>query len=74
MTFIPQIQISSRGAGQTHLLGVYMQRWWIISLVTSSILFPIYIFAVPVLKFLGQQKDVADPAGSFTLLVIPQIL
>jgi len=36
--------------------------------VTSIIFFPIYIFAAPVLKFLGQQKDMADPPGSFTIL------
>jgi MATE family multidrug resistance protein len=62
------------GAGQIHMLGVYMQRSWIILFVTSILLLPIYIFAGPILKLLGQQKDMADLAGSFALLVIPQFL
>ncbi|TKY51329.1 TRANSPARENT TESTA protein 12 [Spatholobus suberectus] len=62
------------GAGQVHLLGVYMQRSWVILFVTSILLLPIYIFAAPILKLLGQQKDIADLAGSFAILVIPQFL
>ncbi|KAK4571512.1 hypothetical protein RGQ29_030086 [Quercus rubra] len=61
------------GAGQVHLLGVYMQRSWIILWVTCIILLPIYIFATPVLKLLGQEDDVADIAGKFTILIIPQL-
>ncbi|XP_030934813.1 protein DETOXIFICATION 35 [Quercus robur] len=61
------------GAGQVHLLGVYMQRSWIILWVTCIILLPIYIFATPVLKLLGQEDDVADIAGRFTILIIPQL-
>ncbi|KAF1860824.1 hypothetical protein Lal_00000238 [Lupinus albus] len=62
------------GAGQVNLLGVYMQRSWVILFATSILLLPIYIFAAPILKVLGQQKDIADLAGSFALLVIPQFL
>ncbi|KAF3973101.1 hypothetical protein ACB098_12G055600 [Castanea mollissima] len=61
------------GAGQIHLLGVYMQRSWIILWVTCIILLPIYIFATPILKLLGQEDDVADIAGRFTILIIPQL-
>ncbi|XP_061361313.1 protein DETOXIFICATION 35-like isoform X1 [Gastrolobium bilobum] len=62
------------GAGQLNLLGVYMQRSWVILFVSSVLLLPIYIFAAPILKLLGQQNDIADLAGSFSLLVIPQFL
>lgn len=62
------------GAGQINMLGVYMQRSWAILFVTSILLLPIYIFAAPILKILGQQHDIADLAGSFALLVIPQFL
>lgn len=31
-------------------------------------------FAATILKLLGQQEDIADPAGSFSILVIPQFL
>ncbi|KAI9084202.1 hypothetical protein K1719_033873 [Acacia pycnantha] len=60
------------GAGQIYLLGVYMQRSWIILWVTCIFLLPIYIFSAPILKLLGQQKEIADLAGKFTILVIPQ--
>jgi len=62
------------GAGQVDMLGVYMQRSWVILSVTSILLLPIYIFAGPILKLLGQQSDIADLAGNFAILVIPQLL
>ncbi|KAI4351682.1 hypothetical protein L6164_006018 [Bauhinia variegata] len=61
------------GAGQVHMLGVYMQRSWIILLVSCIILLPIYIFATPILKLLGQEDDIADLAGVFTILTIPRL-
>ncbi|KAK6925850.1 Multi antimicrobial extrusion protein [Dillenia turbinata] len=61
------------GAGKISLLGIYMQRSWIILAVTSIFLLPIYIFATPILTLLGQEDDIADLAGKFTLLVIPQL-
>ncbi|XP_047168813.1 protein DETOXIFICATION 35-like [Vigna umbellata] len=62
------------GAGQVNMLGVYMQRSWVILSVTSIFLLPLYIFAAPILKLLGQQKDIADLAGNFAIKVIPQFL
>ncbi|WCJ36692.1 MATE efflux family protein [Euphorbia peplus] len=61
------------GAGQIQMLGVYMQRSWIILWVTCIMLLPIYIYATPVLKLLGQDDTVAELAGQFTLLIIPQL-
>lgn len=61
------------GAGQIHMLGIYMQRSCIVLLVTCFLLLPVYIFATPVLKFLGQEDDIADLAGEFTLQIIPQL-
>ncbi|KAF7132108.1 hypothetical protein RHSIM_Rhsim09G0199900 [Rhododendron simsii] len=61
------------GAGQVHMLGVYMQRSWIILSITCIILLPIYIFATPVLKLLGQEEEIANLAGEFSLQVIPQL-
>ncbi|CAN6587643.1 unnamed protein product [Malus baccata var. baccata] len=51
------------GAGQIHMLGIYMQRSWIILFVTCFLLMPIYIFATPILKWLGQEDDIANEAG-----------
>ncbi|XP_057527756.1 protein DETOXIFICATION 35-like [Amaranthus tricolor] len=61
------------GAGQIHLLGVYLQRSWIILLFSCLVLLPIYIFATPVLKLLGQDHDIANLAGQFTIITIPQL-
>ncbi|EEF49069.1 protein DETOXIFICATION 35 [Ricinus communis] len=61
------------GAGQVHMLGIYMQRSWIILWITCIFLLPIYVFATPILKLLGQEDSVADLAGQFTILIIPQL-
>ncbi|TQD82953.1 hypothetical protein C1H46_031463 [Malus baccata] len=61
------------GAGQVHMLGIYMQRSYIILFVTAFLLLPTYIFATPILKWLGQEDDIANEAGKFTLQIIPQL-
>nr|QBM79493.1 MATE63 [Rehmannia glutinosa] len=61
------------GAGQVHMLGIYMQRSMLILFSTCVLLLPIYVFATPVLKLLGQEDDIADPAGVYTLLIVPQL-
>lgn len=61
------------GAGQVHMLGIYMQRSWLILLVTCICILPIYIFSAPVLKLFVDEDKIADLAGRFTLLIIPQL-
>ncbi|KAF5731745.1 putative multidrug resistance pump [Tripterygium wilfordii] len=61
------------GAGQVDMLGVYMQRSWIILTGTCIVLLPLYINATEILKLLGQEEDIADIAGKFTIQVIPQM-
>ncbi|KAH9787794.1 G-type lectin S-receptor-like serine/threonine-protein kinase SD2-2 [Citrus sinensis] len=61
------------GAGQVELLGVYMQRSILILFVTCIFLLPLYIFATPILKLLGQRDDIAEFAGTFAIQVIPQM-
>ncbi|GLJ41651.1 hypothetical protein SUGI_0862020 [Cryptomeria japonica] len=51
------------GAGNIQMLGIYLQRSWLIVLCTAVLLSFIYIFATPILKLLGQEDDVADLAG-----------
>ncbi|KAK1326922.1 Protein TRANSPARENT TESTA 12 [Acorus calamus] len=62
------------GAGQHHMLGVYMQRSWVILIFTSLLLLPIYIFATPLLLLLGQDPAIARLAGTFSLYMLPQLL
>ncbi|CAL9060723.1 protein DETOXIFICATION 35 [Musa acuminata AAA Group] len=61
------------GAGRVEMLGVYMQRSWIILVASSIVLCLLYIFATPALKLIGQEDDIADLAGKFTISIIPQL-
>ncbi|KAJ1383679.1 Multi antimicrobial extrusion protein [Sesbania bispinosa] len=61
------------GAGHIRMLGVYMQRSWIILLTTAIILVPFYVWSPPILKLLGESTEIADAAGKFALLMIPQL-
>ncbi|PIN26440.1 putative membrane protein, predicted efflux pump [Handroanthus impetiginosus] len=61
------------GAGQVHMLGVYMQRSIIVLLASGVLLLPLYIFATPILKLLGQPEEIAKLAGFVALLLIPQM-
>ncbi|KAJ6747940.1 PROTEIN DETOXIFICATION [Salix purpurea] len=61
------------GAGQVHMLGVYLQRSVIILFVSCIILSPIYIFAAPILKVVGQEDDLSNLAGKFSILVLPNL-
>ncbi|KAL1213599.1 Protein DETOXIFICATION 34 [Cardamine amara subsp. amara] len=61
------------GAGQTDMLGVYMQRSWLILLGTSFCLLPLYVYATPLLILLGQEPEIAEISGKFTRQIIPQM-
>uniref|UniRef100_A0A2C9UH35 Protein DETOXIFICATION n=2 Tax=Manihot esculenta TaxID=3983 RepID=A0A2C9UH35_MANES len=61
------------GAGQLNMLGIYMQRSWIITGVTALVLTPFYVFASPLLQFLHQDKDISKLAGKYSIWVIPQL-
>ncbi|CAI0470295.1 unnamed protein product [Linum tenue] len=61
------------GAGQVELLGVYMQRSWLILLGACFFLLPLYLYATEILKLLGIEPDIAELAGRFTIQVIPQM-
>jgi len=61
------------GAGQVDMLGVYMQRSWIILLASSLLMCPLYLYATPLLKLLGQDDAIANAAGDFTVRIIPQM-
>ncbi|ERM94949.1 hypothetical protein AMTR_s00009p00209360, partial [Amborella trichopoda] len=61
------------GAGQVEMLGIYLQRSWIILLVTGLFLVPVYVFSTPILVLLGQDRAISNLAGKFTIWTIPQI-
>uniref|UniRef100_A0A7N0VLM9 Multidrug and toxic compound extrusion protein n=1 Tax=Kalanchoe fedtschenkoi TaxID=63787 RepID=A0A7N0VLM9_KALFE len=59
------------GAKQYHMLGIYLQRSWIINLATATILVPFYAFATPIYRLLGQDEAIAKRAGVISLWFIP---
>ena len=49
------------------------QHSWIILFCTTLPLSLVYIFAMPILKLLGQDDDVADLAGKFAISILPEL-
>ncbi|KAK4340307.1 hypothetical protein RND71_041769 [Anisodus tanguticus] len=61
------------GAGEFNMLGIYLQRSWIISMVTALLLTPAYVNASRILKLLHQDPKISDLAGKFAIWTIPEI-
>ncbi|KAJ4714518.1 Protein DETOXIFICATION [Melia azedarach] len=59
------------GAKKYYMLGVYMQRSWIVLFICCILLLPFYLFASPVLLLLGQPSDVAELSGTVAVWMIP---
>ncbi|XP_044478405.1 protein DETOXIFICATION 27-like [Mangifera indica] len=59
------------GAKRYHMLGIYMQRSWIVLFLFCFLLLPVYVFATPILKWLGQPDDVAEMSGVVAVWLIP---
>ncbi|CAN4105054.1 unnamed protein product [Withania somnifera] len=61
------------GAGHISMLGIYMQRSWVILLTTACILVPIYVISPSILLFAGQTRRISNAAGKFAVWMIPQL-
>ncbi|KAI9169167.1 hypothetical protein LWI28_008062 [Acer negundo] len=61
------------GAGQIDMLGIYMQRSWVILNASSLILMFLYIFAYQILSLIGQTAAISKAAGTFAVWMIPQL-
>ncbi|WCJ31951.1 MATE efflux family protein [Euphorbia peplus] len=59
------------GAKKYYMLGIYMQRSWIVLFLCCVMLLPLYLFASPFLKLLGQPEDIAELTGVVAKLMIP---
>ncbi|KAJ4961540.1 hypothetical protein NE237_021450 [Protea cynaroides] len=59
------------GARHCHMMGIYLQRSWIVVLVSATILLPVFIFTSPLLKLIGQADELAVEAGKISLWFIP---
>ncbi|XP_059314145.1 protein DETOXIFICATION 33-like isoform X2 [Lycium ferocissimum] len=62
------------GAGEFNMLGIYLQRSWIISMVTTLLLTPAYVFASRILRLLHQDPKISDLAGKYAIWIIPEII
>ncbi|CAO2829314.1 unnamed protein product [Amaranthus hypochondriacus] len=61
------------GAGQLEMLGIYMQRSWVILNSTALLLSLLYIFATPILKLIGETSAISEAAGRLAIWMIPQL-
>lgn len=61
------------GAGQLDMLGIYMQRSWVILNATALVLMFVYIFAQQILSLIGQTAAISKAAGTFAVWMIPQL-
>ncbi|KAE8805765.1 protein DETOXIFICATION 29 [Hordeum vulgare] len=61
------------GAGQVDMLGIYIQRSWIICGAAALALAPTYAFTAPILRALHQPAAVSAVAGRFARWVVPQL-
>ncbi|MBA0632153.1 hypothetical protein Godav_000948 [Gossypium davidsonii] len=51
------------GAKQYHMLGIYLQRSWIVLFMSACCLLPLYIFTTPLFIALGQDEKIAQVCG-----------
>lgn len=61
------------GAGQIDMLGIYMQRSWIVLTATAMVLSLSYIFAEPILLMIGQTAEISKAAGVFSVWMVPEV-
>nr|POE57563.1 protein detoxification 27 [Quercus suber] len=62
------------GARQYHMLGIYLQRSWTVLFSCSILLLPLFLFATPILKLMGQTDAVAEQSGVVAVWLIPMHL
>ncbi|PWA58837.1 multi antimicrobial extrusion protein [Artemisia annua] len=61
------------GAGNIKMLGIYLQRSWIVLHTAALALTFTYIFGASILRMLGQTPAIATAAGAFAIWMIPQL-
>lgn len=59
------------GAKQYHMMGIFLQRSWLVDLVTLTVLLPLFFFAASIFKLLGEGDELARSAGFIALWFIP---
>ncbi|KAL6530632.1 hypothetical protein OROMI_028521 [Orobanche minor] len=59
------------GAKQYHMMGIFLQRSWLVDLASLTILLPLFFLGTPIFKLLGEEKAIAESAGYISLWFIP---
>ncbi|PON66294.1 Multi antimicrobial extrusion protein [Parasponia andersonii] len=59
------------GAGQHHMMGIYLQRSWIVNFITATIMFPLFIFAKPFMRLLGEQENITIVVEKISIWYLP---
>ncbi|CAH9110584.1 unnamed protein product [Cuscuta europaea] len=59
------------GAKKYNMLGIYLQRSWVVLLICCVLMMPLFIYATPLLKLLGQPDDVSELSGVVVFALIP---
>ncbi|KAL6656169.1 hypothetical protein ACP70R_006995 [Stipagrostis hirtigluma subsp. patula] len=59
------------GARHYHMLGVYLQRSWLVLLAFAVLLAPTYVFSGPLLLALGQPAELSREAGLVSVYLLP---
>lgn len=55
------------------MMGIYLQRSWIVDFLTLTLLLPMFIFGTPMFKLLGEEENIAVSAGYISWWFIPMI-
>jgi MATE family multidrug resistance protein len=58
------------GAGQHHMMGIYLQRSWIVDVVSATILVPLFVFTTPIFRLFGEEEEIAVASGPIALWMI----
>ncbi|KAF2600047.1 hypothetical protein F2Q68_00007447 [Brassica cretica] len=61
------------GAQQYHMMGIYLQRSWIVDTFTATLFVPFIVFAGPILRLLGQNIEITKTVDEIYLWVIPYL-
>lgn len=60
------------GAKKYHMLGIYLQRSWVVLIIFAVALTPTYVFMEDLLLLLGQTPELSRLAGQMSVWLLPQ--
>lgn len=59
------------GAKKYRAIGIFLQRSWVVFSAVATLLLPLFLFASPFFKALGQSHELSDAARPIALMFIP---